>query len=186
MSTFSVLFVDVRGFTALSEQLGPADLVSRLNRFYDLAAEIVFDLDGTLDKMVGDQVMAFFGAPYRVKDLAWRAVQAALGIVGGVEKMAEGSRQSFHVGGGVGTGEAFMGNVTQGETRDFMVIGDIVNTTARLQEAAQPDDVLVMETTYEAVAAEIPGAPQRILELKGKEDRQEVRVLRPGPSSSSM
>ena len=185
MTALSVMFVDVRGFTALSEQLGPADLVARLNRFYDLAAEIVFDLDGTLDKMVGDQVMAFFGAPYRVKDHARRAVRAALGIVGGVERMAEGS-ESFHVGGGVGTGEAFMGNVAQGETRDFTVIGDVVNTTARLQGAAQPGEVLVMENTYEAVAAEMPGAPQRILELKGKEGRQEVRVLRAGSPQRSV
>ena len=178
-----MLFVDVRGFTGLSERLPPAELVACLNNFYELATRAVFDLDGTLDKMVGDQVMAFFGAPYRVDDHARRAVQAALAIVAGVEALKEGS-DSLSVGGGVGTGEVFMGNVAQGEVRDFTVIGDVVNTTARLQGAAAAGEVLVMEETYRSVAALFPGASQRILELKGKEGTQVVRVLRPNAPST--
>ena len=61
----SVMFVDVRGFTSLAERLPPTEVAVRLNRFYDLAAKTVFSFDGTLDKMIGDQVMAFFGAPFR-------------------------------------------------------------------------------------------------------------------------
>ena len=68
------MFVDVRGFTALSGQIQPTSVVARLNRFYKLAARAGFDLDGTLDKMAGDQVMAFFGAPFRPEDHAERAV----------------------------------------------------------------------------------------------------------------
>lgn len=172
-----MLFVDVRGFTALSERLPAGEVVARLNRFYDLAARVVFGLDGTLDKMVGDQVMAFFGAPYRVGDHPQRAVRAALEIVAGVETMAEGG-DLLHVGGGVGTGEAFMGNVAQGEVRDFTVIGDVVNTTARLQGEAQAGEVLVMEETYRHVAPDFPDAPQRSLDLKGKAGPETVRVLR--------
>ena len=125
-----MLFVDVRGFTALSERLPPDEVVARLNRFYSLAAEAVFERDGTLDKMVGDQVMAFFGTPFRPEDHPERAVRAALDIVGGVEAMAE-DEGSLHVGGGVGTGQAFAGNVGEGEVRDFTAIGDVVNTAAR-------------------------------------------------------
>ena len=128
----SVLFVDVRGFTGLSERLPPTELVARLNRFYKLATQVVVDLDGTLDKMVGDQVMAFFGAPFRAHDHPARAVRAALDIVSGIEVMAEGD-DSIRVGGGVGTGQVLMGNVGDGEVRDFTVIGDVVNTAARLQ-----------------------------------------------------
>ena len=175
--TLSVLFVDVRGFTTLSERLPPADLVARLNNFYDLATHEVFNLDGTLDKMVGDQVMAFFGAPYKVDDHAQRAVQAALAIVAGVDAMKQGS-DSLSVGGAVGTGEVFMGNVAQGEVRDFTVIGDVVNTTARLQGAAGPGEVLVTEETYRSVSGLFLDAEQRTLELKGKEGTQLVRVLR--------
>ena len=171
----------------MSEHLPPSELVERLNTFYDLATQEVFKLDGTLDKMVGDQVVAFFGAPYKVDDHARRAVQAALAIVAGVEAMKEDS-DSLTVGGGVGTGEVFMGNVAQGEVRDFTVIGDVVNTTARLQGAAAPGEVLVMEDTYRSVAAQYPGASQRTLDLKGKEEAQVVRVLQaivPGAQAAS-
>ena len=177
MVELSVVFVDVRGFTSLSERLPPTEVVARLNRFYNLAAQVVFELDGTLDKMVGDQVMAFFGAPFRREDHPQRAVQAAVDIVAGVETMAKES-DSLEVGGGVGTGEAFMGNVAEGEVRDFTIIGDVVNTTARLQGAAGPGEVLVMEETYRRVEGRFPDAPQRTLDLKGKAEPVVVRVLR--------
>ena len=154
------------------------EVVARLNRFYDLAARVVFELDGTLDKMVGDQVMAFFGAPFRVNDHPRRAVRAALDIVAGVEKLVE-ERDSLRVGAGVGTGQAFVGNVAEGEMRDFTLIGDVVNTTARLQGESGPGEVLVLEEAYEPIASEFPDAPQRILELKGKAASVAVRVLRP-------
>ena len=174
-----MLFVDVRGFTSLSERLPSAEVVSQLNRFYHLAAQAVFDQDGTLDKMVGDQVMAFFGAPFRPDDHWERAVRAGLDIVAGVEAMAAGA-DSLHVGGGLGTGQAFVGNVGEGEVRDFTVIGDVVNTAARLQEVAEPGEVLLMEETYRTVAVQFPDAPQRTLELKGKAAPVAVRVLRAG------
>jgi adenylate cyclase len=173
------MFVDIRGFTALSERLSADDLVERLDRFYDLAAGIVFGLDGTLDKMVGDQVMAFFGAPFRKEDHPQRAVQAANDIVDGVAAVAE-DEDSLRVGAGVGTGEAFMGNVGREDIRDFTVIGDLVNTVARIQGAAGPGEVLVTEETFRAVAADYPQARQRTLELKGKTDPVPVRVVRSG------
>ena len=172
----SVLFVDVRGFTSLSERIPPDEVVVRLNRFYSLAAQAVFDLDGTLDKMVGDQVMAFFGAPFRPKDHAQRAVQAAMDIVTSVQTTGEES-ESLPVGGGVGTGQALVGNVAEGEIRDFTAIGDVVNTAARLQGEAQSGEVLVMEETYAPVAALFPDAPQRTLKLKGKAEPVVARVL---------
>ena len=171
-----MMFVDVRGFTSLSERLPPTELVARLNRFYNLAAQVVFELDGTVDKMVGDQVMAFFGAPYRVDDHPQRAVRAALEIVSRVETVAEES-EALQVGGGVGTGQAFVGNVAEGEIKDFTVIGDVVNTAARLQGEAQPGEVLLMEETYGPVADQYPDAPQRTLELKGKAAPVVARVL---------
>jgi len=176
-----VLFVDVRGFTSLSEQLPPTEVVARLNRFYSLAAQTVFRLDGTLDKLVGDQVMAFFGAPFSPDDHPQRAVRAALEIVSGVEAMAQGD-DALPVGGGVGTGEAFMGNVAEGEVRDFTIIGDMVNTTARLQGAARPGEVLITEETYRAVADYFPDATQRTLELRGKATPVVAWVLRASPS----
>lgn len=177
-----MVFIDVRGFTALSERLPPRDAVSRLNRFYNLAAQTVFRLDGTLDKLIGDEVMAFFGAPFRPEDHQARAVQAALYIVSGVEAMVEDGGD-LQVGGGIATGEVFMGNVGEGEVRDFTVIGDVVNTAARLQSAAGPGEVLATEETYRQVAQQFADAPQRILEVKGKAAPVAVRVLRPSHSA---
>ena len=109
-------------------------------------------------------MMAFFGAPFRPKDHAQRAVRAALDIVAGMETMGE-VVESLRVGGGVGTGETYVGNVAEGEVRDFTVIGDVVNTAARLQGQALAGEVLIMEETYFPLAAQFPEAPQRTLEL---------------------
>ena len=171
------MFVDVRGFTALSEKFQPTTVVARLNRFYAVAARSAFALDGTLDKMVGDEVMAFFGAPFRPEDHAARAVQAALEIVSRTQSPADGG-EGLPVGGGVATGEVFMGNVGEGEFRDFTVIGDTVNTAARLQALAGPGEVLVTDDTYHAVSAKFSSNEERTLELKGKEAPLIAHVLR--------
>ena len=177
------MFVDVRGFTALSERITPDDAVSRLNPFYSLAASAVFELDGTLDKMVGDQVMAFFGAPFRPEDHAVRAVRAALVIVSGVE--ATGMREEgLRVGGGVATGEVFLGNVGEEEVRDFTVIGEAVNTAARLQQAAGPGEILVSENTYQETSTGFEYAGQRTLELKGIEAPSVAYVLSSEPGEA--
>ena len=147
------------------------------NQCYSLSAETVFALDGTLDKMVGDQVMAFFGAPFRPEDHQKRAVEAALTIVRGMDAMfPDGNPLS--VGGAVASGRMFMGNVGEGEVRDFTVIGDVVNTAARLQAEALAGEVLVTEDTYEALGPQIQDFPLRTLELRGKETPVPVRVLR--------
>jgi adenylate cyclase len=170
-----VLFVDVRGFTALAERLPPAEVARRLNLFYTLAANAIFDYDGTLDKLVGDQVMAFFGAPLYARDHPARAVQAALRILAGVNDLAQG--ESMPAGAGIATGEAFVGNVGGGEVTDYTVLGDTVNVAARLQGAAAAGEILVTEDTYSQVAAEFPGIPSREIELKGKSEPVVARAI---------
>jgi adenylate cyclase len=167
------MFVDVRGFTALSERLSPAEVAERLNRFYALATDAVFRRDGTLDKLVGDQVMAFFGAPIHEPDHARRAVETALEIVRDV--MAE--ETGLQVGAGVATGEAFVGNVGGAGVVDYTVLGDTVNTAARLQGAAAAGEILVTEESYAAVKEQFPNAPMRDLELKGKSGTVRARVI---------
>jgi adenylate cyclase len=170
-----VLFVDVRGFTALAERLPPAEVAERLNRFYALAAKAIFDYDGTLDKLVGDQVMAFFGAPLYAKDHPARAVQVAVKILEGTNNLAQGD--SLHVGAGIATGEAFVGNVGGGDVTDYTVIGDTVNVAARLQGAAAAGEVLMSEETYRQVAGGFPDLPPRDIELKGKSEPVRARAI---------
>ncbi len=187
----SVLFVDVRGFTSLAEQLPPAEVAQRLNRFYALASEAIFKYDGTLDKFVGDQVMAFFGAPLNAEDHPQRAVRVALLILEGMSKVARGASfdsaqdRSFdntrgklqHVGAGIASGAAFVGNVGAGAVTDYTVLGDTVNVAARLQGAAASGEILVTEETYRHVESEFPDAPGRELELKGKSEPVHARVI---------
>ncbi|HIF44701.1 MAG TPA: adenylate/guanylate cyclase domain-containing protein [Dehalococcoidia bacterium] len=113
MVRLTVVFVDVRGFSALSEKTEPAIIVEKLNRFYRLAAQSVFTLDGTLDKMVSDGVMAFFGAPFQPEDHTTRTVQSALEIVSGTQPCPE-NIEGLPAGGGVATGEVFMGKRGRG------------------------------------------------------------------------
>ncbi len=152
----------------------PADVAERLNKFYALASDAVFRRDGTVDKLVGDQVMAFFGAPVHQHDHARRAVETALEIVRGV--MAE--EEGLQVGGGVATGEAFVGNVGGGGVSDYTVLGDTVNVAARLQGAAAAGEILLTEETYAQVAEQFTDAGKRELDLKGKSAVVVARVIR--------
>ena len=127
--------------------------------------------------------MAFFGAPFRPDDHAARAVQVALNIVSGVDRLT-GETDALQVGGGVATGEVFMGNVGEGEVRDFTVIGDAVNIAARLQAAAAAGEVLITESTFQAVSARFASSEQRTLELKGKEAPVVAYVIKDEPPES--
>jgi adenylate cyclase len=173
----------VRGFTSLAEKLLPSEVAERLNRFYSLATSSIFDYDGTLDKLVGDQVMAFFGAPLHAGDHPKRAVKAALEIVTGM--MEQDNHERLEVGAGIATGEAFVGNVGEGAVTDYTVLGDTVNVAARLQGAAAAGEILVTEETYRYVQSEFPGAPCRDLEVKGKSEPVRVRVILAGYERSS-
>lgn len=170
-----MLFVDVRGFTSLAEQLPPDQVVARLNRFYAIASNAIFERDGTLDKLVGDQAMGFFGAPLHAKDHPRRAVETALKILSAMNEL-DPSHQ-LEIGAGVASGEAFVGNVGGAEVTDYTVIGDTVNIAARLQAIAAPGELLVSEDTYAHVADDFPNAPMRELDLKGKNLPITARVL---------
>ena len=117
--------------------------------------------------MVDDGVMAFFGAPFQPEDHATRAIQSALEIVSGTQPCSENIK-GLPAGGGVATGEVFMGNVGEGEVRDFTVIGHTVNTAARLQSLSGPGDVLISDETFRAVSAGVGKTESRTLELKGE------------------
>ncbi len=171
------MFLDVRGYTALSEKLPPEAVAERLQYFYQLASDAIFRADGTLDKLLGDAVMAFFGEPVHYQDHARRAVQVAMEVLRAVR--TEGGDMPLPVGGGIATGEAFVGNVGAEEAADFTALGDTVNVAARLQGAAKAGELLITEATYQAVAGLYPHAEARDLELKGRTEIVRARVLLP-------
>jgi adenylate cyclase len=143
-------------------------VATQLNRFYKTASNAIFRHDGTLDKLVGDQVMGFFGAPIGRNDHAKRAVATAAEIMR--ESSTAASAERFGIGVGIATGEAFVGNVGGGEVADYTVIGDTVNVAARLQSEAAAGEILISQETYARVVMELPYAKRHELLLKGKSE----------------
>ena len=152
----------------MAEKAGPAAVAARLNGFYEVASRAIFRHDGTLDTLVGDQVMAFFGPPLDHEDHAHRAVMTAVEIMSAVTQSTDGDKLA--VGVGITTGEAFVGNVGGGEITDYTVLGDTVNVAARLESGAAAGEILIAQETYNAVAAKFPNAERRELLLKGKSE----------------
>ena len=168
----SVLFVDLVGFTTASERRDAEDTRELLTTYYDTAREIVARHGGTIEKFIGDAVMAVWGAPSAHEDDAERAVRAALEIVGGVPRLAS-EADALEARAGVLTGEAA---ITVGLVGQGMIAGDLVNTASRLQSIATPGTVLVGDATYRAASRAIAFEDVGRRELKGKE--QPVQVWR--------
>jgi class 3 adenylate cyclase len=179
----TVLFCDIRGFTPLTERLNPEQVVLLLNDFYDLMIDATFRHEGTLDKFLGDAVMAVFGAPIAHADHPLRAIRTALAMREGVERLsqrriAEG-KDPITVGIGVSTGEAVAGTVGTAERMEYTVVGDSVNLAARLEAAAKSMQILISGRTYHDVSAFVEARPLGLLRVRGKEEEIEVHeVLR--------
>jgi adenylate cyclase len=176
----SMLFLDVRGFTTMSEQASARDIVAKLNELYDLCVPVVTKHGGHANKFIGDGMLAVFGAPERHPDHADRAVAAAIDIAQCVQKHFGGE---LRVGVGVNSGRVLVGTVGGGGRLDFTVIGDAVNTASRVESATREtgDDVLVTEATLDLLSGEQVGWEERPpIPLKGKSER--VRLYAPTDS----
>ena len=174
----TVLFCDVRGFTTLAERLSPEEVVRFLNEFYTLMIDTTFKNDGTLDKFLGDGVMAIFGAPILHPDHSLLAIRTALAMQAGVSELsrrrAQEGKDPIAVGIGVSAGEAVAGTVGTEDRMEYTVIGDSVNLAARLESNAKPGQVLISHRTYKNVEGRVTVRALGILKVKGKEEQVEV------------
>jgi adenylate cyclase len=174
----TVLFCDIRGFTATTETMRPEDVVELLNQFYDLMIETTFKYDGTLDKFLGDGVMAIFGAPLYRADHAVMAARTALAMQAAVAQLSASrvaaGKTPVSVGIGLNAGEAIAGTVGTSERMEYTVIGDCVNLAARLQARAAPGQILVAADTCARLNGVISGRALGRLAFKGKEDLVDV------------
>lgn len=168
----AVLFVDIRGFTPMSESLEPEQVVEILNEYLQLTTESIFKNGGTLDKFIGDATMAVFNAPFDLDDYIYRAVCTARDIAAGSQELEEklmerfGKTVSFGIG--VNCGRAVVGNIGCDFRMDYTAIGDTVNTAARLESNAKKGQILISESVYEAVKNRIEVTPIGEIPLKGK------------------
>jgi len=167
----SVLFCDLVGFTAASEQADPEDVRARLRPYHERVRLELERFGGTVEKFVGDAVMAVFGAPVAHEDDAERAVRAALRILEAIGELNEGDAGlSLQVRVGVNTGEAVVVGGARPELGEGIVTGDVVNTASRLQGAAPVDGVAVSEQTYRQTERVFDYEPLEPVSVKGKSE----------------
>ena len=177
----AVLFVDIRGFTSLSESLTPGEVVGILNRYLGQVTEAIFRHEGTLDKFIGDAVMAVYNAPLDVEDYPLKAVLTGLDIVKAVEGLNEGLKRDFNVeiacGVGIHCGRAIVGNIGCDFRMDYTAIGDTVNTAERLESIAKSGQVLLSEEMYERVKQHFHAEFLGEHTLKGKQEKIKVFLV---------
>lgn len=169
----AVLFVDIRGFTSLSEKLNPEEIVKILNRYLTLTSSCIFEHDGMLDKFIGDATMAIFNAPNDQEDYVYQAVLAGMDMqkkgeeLGTILEKEFGKKVSFGVG--IHMGEAIVGNIGSQVRMDYTAIGDTVNTASRIESKSSAGEVLISEAVYRELEGRIVAEFKEDMLLKGKE-----------------
>lgn len=175
----TVLFADIRGFTALAEREKPDKIVALLNRYFSAMSEVIFEHGGTLDKYIGDGLMAIFGAPTATKEDALNAVKAAVRMQKRLAKLNEELRaegfSEISIGIGLHTGEALIGYIGSDKRSEYTAIGDTVNLAARLESNAEGGKILMSEATAQASGNLIPVRQREPLTVKNRV--QPVNVL---------
>jgi adenylate cyclase len=178
-----IFFSDIRGFTPMSEDMSPDDIATLLTEYFTEMVEIVFEHSGTLDKFMGDAIMALWGAPIVHADDADRAMQCALDQLAILEKMnakwKEQGRPPIAIGIGINFGEVFAGNIGSDRRLEYTVIGDAVNTASRLCSSAGLNEILISEPFYKALKKPPKVEALEPIQVKGKAKKVPVyRVKR--------
>lgn len=175
----TVMSVDVRGFTPLSERSSPEETVALLNRYFAVMADVVFRNQGTINNYIGDCMMVLFGAPVARPDDTLRAVRTALEIRQAVERLRDtlGRERAPGVGIGLNSGEAVVGNIGTERLLSYTAIGDTVNTAFRLEATAQAGQILLSAAVYAQVRDRVIVRALAPARLKGKSEPVEVYEL---------
>lgn len=176
----TVMFADLRGYTALSQSLAPDAMSALLDTFYDECASAIWEHDGLLNKTIGDAIMAIFNFPIHRDDHAVQAVRAARALQARCHAKRDDlarafgfAPDTFGVGVGISSGELSFGEFGHSH-RDLTAIGTVVNTASRAQSAAEAGQILVTPTVYERARAELAASEAREYRLKGFEESMEL------------
>ena len=179
--TVTILFSDIRGFTRMSEHMEPHAVVELLNEYFSEMTDIIFDSGGTLDKYLGDGIMAVYGAPIPKPDDALRATKTAMEMqrsLAALNRDWESRGQPpLRMGVGVNTGPVTAGNIGSAKRMDYTVIGDAVNLASRLCSNAAGGQILVSDSTFMLLNGGIPGQRLDPIRVKGKETPVELHEI---------
>jgi adenylate cyclase len=188
----TILFSDIRGFTALSEVLAPETLIMLLNRYFSATTPIVFQHQGWLDKFMGDGMMALFGVPHQEESAAVNAVSAAVDIQRRLltfnEELRSAGLPQIATGIGINTGKVTVGYIGSERRADYSAVGDAVNLAARLEKQAEAGQIIISEDTLEALHNRFLVAYIGEKPIRGKRESvplYEVIWQEYGPSSST-
>lgn len=165
----TVLFGDIRGFTPMAEKMRPEEVVEMLNYFFQSMSDVIFEHGGTLDKYLGDGVMALFGAPFTGENDALNAVRAAREMQTDLTEInASSGRAPLRMGIGINTGRAIVGYMGTTRRLDYTAIGDTVNTASRLTAHAEPEQILISSSTHEELGTLVTARKLPPIRVKGK------------------
>jgi adenylate cyclase len=174
----TVLFADVRGFTTMAEKMKPREAVEVLNEFFARMTNAIFEYDGTLDKYLGDGMMALFGAPFALQNDAEAAVRAAMSMQKSLAELNTLSgKPPLHIGIGIHTGEAVVGFLGTERRMDYTAIGDTVNVASRLTSQAGPGQIVISSATHAQLGREISCGQLSAMKLKGRAEPIEVHEV---------
>jgi class 3 adenylate cyclase len=174
----TIMFTDIRGFTTLSENMSPEETVELINEYFGIMVEVVFRYGGTLDKFIGDAIMAFWGAPVGHGDDPVRAVRTAIemmDILGQLNVLRQGRGEpDIKIGIGTNTGDVVAGYLGSSKALEYTVIGDTVNTGARLCSLAKAGEIIISHNTYERCGDLFEVVPAIVAELNRTHSRFET------------
>ena len=178
LSEVTMLFSDIRGFTSMSESRAPQEIVRLLNEYFELMVDVLFKYEGTLDKFVGDEIVALFGAPVSMPKAELKAVQCALDMMQALSefnrlRVNEGQAE-IRVGIGINTGTVVTGAIGSSRALQYTAIGDAVNTASRLCSVAKPGEIILSEATYQKVKNDVAVVPMDAVRVKGKAEQLRI------------
>ena len=169
----TILFSDIKDFTPLSEKLTPEEIAELLNNYFDIMTGIIFKHKGSVNKFIGDAIMAIFGAPFSYGNDAKLAVDTAIEMLEALEKFNRSisEEKRFQIRIGINTGVVVAGNIGSKNRMEYTVIGDAVNVASRLERAAEPDSILVGMKTFQYTRPHFEYEDKGFLDLKGKSEK---------------
>jgi adenylate cyclase len=174
----TILISDIRGFTAMSERKEPGEIVQMLNEYFEVMVDVLFRSQGTLDKYVGDEIMALFGAPVDMPDAPLNAVRCAIEMQKALRefnrtRVAE-NQEPIKIGIGINTGRVITGAIGSSRTLQYTAIGDAVNTASRLCSVAKAGEIILSENTMRLVAQHVDAVNLPAVRVKGKQDELKI------------